>query len=494
MQIDYDRWDAAPLEARRGLSAETCRKFGYGYVETQQGWRPAATYYRQGKPAAQKVLLRREGKKKQYTFLGETQGLDLFGQQLWAGGRSITLTEGEVDCLSAFEANGRSYPVASLRNGASAAVKDLEPHLEWLESFDKVIIMFDMDEPGRAAAQQVAALLSPGKAFIAELPENDVNEVLTKRGPKAVQDSYWNARPWRPDGIVSGEAIWDHVEKPLPRGLKLPHSGLQQMLRGIRSSELWLFGAGSGAGKSSFCRELAVHYAKEHGLRVGYVALEETVQRAAVGVLSVLAQERLHLEEEIDAAELKDEWGSWLDEHFVFYDHFGSVEGTQLLSKIRYMAVVEKAQVIILDHISIAISGLEVTDERKALDVLMTKLRSLVQETGVTMLVVSHLKRAAGKSFEQGAEINMSDFRGSAGLEQMSDVIIGQERNLQAEEEDERDYTRLRVLKNRPVGETGVAGWLKFDRETGRLLESDGPGGTEPSADPINFLAEGVPF
>ena len=38
---------------------------------------------------------------------------------------------------------------------------------------------------------------------------------------------------------------------------------------------------------------------------------------------------------------------------------------------------------IVLDHLSILLSGNESNDERKMIDVVMTKLRSFVEETGI---------------------------------------------------------------------------------------------------------------
>jgi len=205
----------------------------------------------------------------------------------------------------------------------------------------------------------------------------------------------------------------------------------------------------------------------------------------------VLTERRLHLEDDLDTDALWEQQGSFLSKHFVFYDHFGSVEAEGLLSKLRYLAVAEKVDLIVLDHVSIAVSGLETDNERRAIDMLMTRLRSMVEETRCSMFVVSHLKRVAGKSFESGGEVGMSDFRGSAALEQLSDVMIGQERDLQAEG-DQRNFTHMRVIKNRPVGETGPAGWMYFDPYTGRLQECDPPDTNVPTA-PAGVL-DGVPF
>ncbi len=72
-------------------------------------------------------------------------------------------------------------------------------------------------------------------------------------------------------------------------------------------------------------------------------------------------------------------------------------------------------------------------DERRGIDMLMNRLRSLVEETGVGMILVSHLRRAAGdKGHEQGIEVSLSHLKGSQGIAQLSDCVIALERNQQA--------------------------------------------------------------
>ena len=74
------------------------------------------------------------------------------------------------------------------------------------------------------------------------------------------------------------------------------------------------------------------------------------------------------------------------------YNHFGSLEPDVLLEQIRYLATVDGVKVVILDHISIVLSGLELDNERKAIDIIMTKLRSLSEATGIAIVLVSHLR------------------------------------------------------------------------------------------------------
>jgi twinkle protein len=126
---------------------------------------------------------------------------------------------------------------------------------------------------------------------------------------------------------------------------------------------------------------------------------------------------------------------------------------------------------VVLDHISIIVSGGDVGDERKALDAIMTRLRMLVQETGISLLCVSHLKRPESKGHEEGASTSLAQLRGSGSIAQLSDIVIGLERNGQATDMIERNTTHVRVLKNRFSGYTGGAGDLLYNPSTGRMLE-----------------------
>ena len=130
-----------------------------------------------------------------------------------------------------------------------------------------------------------------------------------------------------------------------------------------------------------------------------------------------------------------------------------------------------------LDHLSILVSGQEdFGDERKSIDILMTKLRSLVEETGCGLLLVSHLRRPSGDvGHENGKEITLSHLRGSASIAHLSDSVIGLERNQQATDEVEANTTIIRILKNRYTGDTGVATYLHYDKDTGRMTQIDNP-------------------
>jgi twinkle protein len=451
----------------RGLTAKTLAHWDY---QCGEGFE-VANYY---DPSSRELLaqkVRRSGK--QFSINGRGKDLPLYGEWLYPNGRHLTITEGEIDALSMSQAFDLKWPVVSLPNGAQSAAKALASRYDYLDRFDTITLMFDQDKPGRDAVEECAPLLPPGKVKIASLPEKDANEVLVKHGAAKLVQCFWQAVEWRPDGIVPGsEFTLAKVRQAAVRGYTLPYPLLQERMLGLRKKELTLWTAGSGIGKSTMVRELG-YLLHQQGCTIGNVFLEEgnveTVQ-AYVAIDNNVPLGRLRHQPDMISDEQWDTSLQRVVHHRMwFYNHFGSLGSANLLTRLRYLATVCKCDFIILDHVSIVTSGMESSSEgeRKDIDILMTRLRSLVEETGVGIIAVVHLKRVTGRSFNEGAQVSLSDLRGSAALEQLSNNVLAIERDQQS---DEPTKMALRVLKCRETGETGAADELDYDRATGRIV------------------------
>ena len=453
----------------RRLDESTCALWGYEIGE-YNGKPCHIANYRDttGKQVAQKIRL----PNKEFLFLGDTKAVGFYGESLWSKGKRLVICEGELDALSMSQVMGNKWPVVSVPNGAQGASKTIKKRYEYLQNFEEVILMFDMDEPGQKAAVECAELLPVGKARIARLPLKDANEMLVAGRTEELMQAFWNAKPYRPDGLLTTSDLKQSIMVADERGLAYPFSGLNDKLGGIFPSTLITVTSGSGLGKTTFMRELAYHLHTVHRKKVGMIMLEETTKRTVRSLVG------LHLNKMIESDlsnTSPEEMGKAFDELFgtrdiALYDHFGSTEVDNILNRIRYMARAMDCQYVILDHLSILISGIMSDDERKMIDVAMTKLRTLVQETGITLFLVSHLKRPSGdKGHEDGAAVMLGQLRGSHAIAQLSDAVIG----LQKPNDDPTgDATELVVLKNRATGERGSAGILNYSRETGRLTES----------------------
>ena len=455
--------DVVPLRSRN-LLEETCKKFNVRYDHETQTLR--FPYYSQ---AGQLVAFKSRDTDKDFRWTGKNEDHTLFGQQLWGQGKSLVITEGELDCLSVYQIRN-NWPVVSVPNGAQAAKKALQHQLKWVMGFEEIILLFDNDDAGQQAAQDCASLFPHDRLFIATTnPYKDANEALIAKDYDAIRQALWNKKQYSPKTVIDGRDLFDLATRPLHgRDADWPFAALDAVTGGLRKGELVTVTAGSGVGKSTFCGEVAQKLV-DQGDSVGYIALEENLQRTALRLMSVKANRPLHLNNEIPTDDLKAAFDASLGTGRVYLrDGFGSVDPDAILSDCRFMALAKEVGWIILDHLSILMSGNESHDERKLIDLTMTKLRSFVEETGIGMILISHLKRPGNdKGHEDGAQVSLGHLRGSHSIVQLSDMVIALERNLSAGE----NTANIRVLKNRFNGQTGPAGAIRFKAETGRMVE-----------------------
>lgn len=415
---------------------------------------------------------------KEFRWQGDGDDL-LYGMWLWQRGKHIVITEGEKDAITVSKCFGHKYPVVSLPNGCKSVRKCIKRCYDYLGRFDRIVLMFDMDEPGRAAAEEAAQMLPAGKVCVANLPEKDANEVLIKNGMGPIVSAFWDAKPYRPDGIISwSDLSLDDLMAESNKGYDLKLKKLNTQLLGLRKGEITLFTAGSGIGKSTIVRQICFDLHHDYPeLSFGNVYLEENNAQTAKAFIALDNNVPLGLLNHDKTIITPDQWRASFSKfegsgRMWFYNHFGSLESDRLISKLHYMATVLKVDFIALDHVSIVTSGIESSSEgeRKDIDILMTRLAKLVQETGVGILAVAHLKRVKDKVFNEGSEVSLTDLRGSAALEQLSFNVISMERNQQ--DMDTRDMSLIRVLKCRETGDTGPSDTVKYNRKTGKLEEA----------------------
>ena len=457
---------------KRGLHEETCKKFGYKVARINGEPVQIAPYRDQsGNIIGQKI--REAGKK--FRTTGSFDDVQLFGQHLWASKnqRRVVVVEGEIDCLSYHQANP-TWPVVSIPSGAQSAVKAIKNNIDFLQSFSECVFMFDSDQPGIAAAKKCAAVLTPGKGKVATLPLKDANEMLVAGRVKEMLNAVYQAKEHRPDGVINAAELWAEVSKPQTMGSEYPFESWNQVFLGLHPREIVTLTAGSGCGKSTIAAQIAHHQAVHLDTKVGYIALEESTSQTALRFMSITAQKALHLpdhgvSEELMKQAFDDSVGGG---NFILYDHFGSAEADHLLGKMTFMTVALGCKFIVLDHLSILLSGGDFMiaggDERKQIDYTMSKLRQFSEQRECTILLISHLKRGSGeKGFEDGAEPTLSSLRGSQSVAQLSDSVIAVSRNASEGE----NQLKVKALKNRRTGRTGLVGYLSYDPSTATLSE-----------------------
>lgn len=444
----------------RGISQDTCKK----YRVWREGGKDYFANFSEGQHVGTKF--RDLENKRHQIWTGEQK--ELFGQHLFPPNEAlqITITEGEYDAMAAYEMMGSKYPVVSVINGTGTALNDIKNNFEYLNGFKNVVLSFDSDEAGVAAAKAVAGLPWPaGKLRIMRHKlHKDANDYLLAKNAGAYTKEWWDAPTFLPDGLKLGTALWDSiVNRPNHFATEYPWRGLNDKTYGIRLSEFVVVTAETGIGKTSVLKEIEYKLLTnpeivEKGYGVGLLHLEEPDYDTCLGLMSIHAEKPFFLPDTPRTEEeLRDAYDAVVNtERLVVWDHFGSNSIDAVLGKVRHMAALG-CKYIILDHLSIIVSDQD-GDERKRLDEISTKLKTLCMELNIALIAVIHQNRAG-------------QIRGTAGVEQLANIVYKLYRDNTDADPWRRNVTKIVVEKNRFCGRTGTACYLWWNEMTNRLVE-----------------------
>ena len=448
----------------RGLAASTVQRYKVDVGTSEASYEAKYPHYDvHGNHIGNKV----RRKDKNFLYEGSTTDRGVFGRQAFPPGsaKMITITEGQDDAMAAYQMMGSKYPCVSV-DSATSAVRDIRKDFEYLNSFDTIVIAFDNDEAGQKAAGAISNIPFPiGKLKILTLRKwKDANDYLLNKDAEAFMREWWQAPSVRPDGLKLGRDMWDEIISRKDHfTVQYPFEGMNIKTFGIRLSESIIVTADTGVGKTSFIKHLEHKLLTDeevvkNGYGVGFLHLEEPNGDTALGLISVHNAVPYHLptsdRPEVDIRRAYDELLN--NDRVVIWDHFGSNSVDAVLDKVRHMVALG-CRYIVLDHLSIIVSD-QSGDERKQLDEIATKLKTLTMELDIAVIAIIHTNR-------QG------QIRGTAGVEQLANIVVRLERDKTEENEWRRNVTKVSVEKNRFCGYTGPACHLWYNKDTARLIE-----------------------
>lgn len=484
----------SPIKSR-GLTHETTKRWGYLVRKhpTNHSWQQiAVSADKHGQPVALHVRdTGHDGSKKDFFWIGEKRKIKgLWGQNLWGhSGKMLVITEGEIDAMSVSQVFDLKWPVWSITQGVDSAAKEVTQELQALDRFEKVVFLFDQDQPGRDAAVECAKLLPPGKAYIATLSMKDANQVLVEGDPAEIMRACWNAKPYRPDGIVDARTLTKECLRPVQLGKPWPWRPMTNMTFGRRRGEVYTFGAGPGVGKTDLMAEIKAclllgttkYGEKFEPTPLAYFGFESTAAQTKNAIAGKIFSQRFHIPnlpgeeplwadaDRIAAHEAMD--GDIWDAGGKLFlnDSHGKAEWAECVSRMRYLNKAEAIHDFFIDPISALTAGSE--DERKEIDAMILEASSLSVELDASIYLVSHLTDpSTGPMHEEGGEVRLKQFRGSRAIGMFTTYAFGLERNLFAETEAEQVKATLRCVKDRYTGNsTNKTFNLYYDRFSGTL-------------------------
>jgi twinkle protein len=224
------------------------------------------------------------------------------------------------------------------------------------------------------------------------------------------------------------------------------------MTYGIRTGESVLITAQEGVGKTEVMHAIEYQLLKESDSNVAAIYLEEPKRRHLQALAGIHLEKPVHLpdtdctEDEVFAAL---EEAIKKDDRLYLYNHFGSDSPATLLDTIRFLVVACGCYYVLLDHITMAVSGLSGEDERRALDWFSTQIEMMVKELDYALVIVSHVN-------------DFGQTRGSRYISKVADIRLDLARDVLASDPTIRNRTDIMVSKNRFSGRTGSAGSMIY--------------------------------
>ncbi len=201
---------------------------------------------------------------------------------------------------------------------------------------------------------------------------------------------------------------------------------LDRKTGGLQPSDLIIVAARPGMGKTSFCLNIAQHVALEEHLPVAIFSLEMSSFQLALRLLGSEAQIDIH---RLRTGQIREhEWPKLarvfgkLAEAPIFVDDTPDLNVIEMRARARRLKAERGLSLIIVDYLQLIRLLDRDKSEHQQISEISRGLKSLARELEVPVIAISQLSRAVETRAERRPQL--SDLRGSGGLEQDADVVI----------------------------------------------------------------------
>lgn len=404
-----------------------------------------------------------EEKKFYWTPTGDQTRTGLFGMDRFSAGenKSVTITEGEYDALSLYQV--LRSPVVSVQSSGSGR-RDCSVGYEWLNAFDRIYLAFDNDQAGRDLLHEVAKLFDPVKVYVLRFTKHkDANAYLKAGEGDELRNIWHNAKKYLPDKLLSSFSEFrDILSTPTAVGVPYPFPTWTKMTYGLRKGETVLLTAQEKVGKTEVMHAIERQLLRETNDSVAALYPEEPPKRHLQALAGLEIGKPVHLPDSgVEQAQVVEalERLIGVDERLYVGSNFGSDDPDVLLDKIRFLVTSRNVGWVLLDHLSMVVSGLAGEDIRRAIDYFCTQVQTMVKSLDFGFIMVCHLN-------------DFGQTRDSRYPPKICDIHFRIERDKLSLDPTVRNTIHSTLIDNRFSGQSGPSGDLIFDPTTFRLAEA----------------------
>lgn len=483
----------------RGIRKETNAFFGVRYEYDQETGNPVAQYFPttiNSELAGYRVRRFPKDFSKGVGKVGKE--CDMVGEFRFQNhSRTCLIVGGETKLLNSYQmlkddqerrGKGEYETVAVVCStlGEPGAHKQVQQRYEFFNKFEKIVICMDADSAGEKAAQDIAKVLPKGKAFIMKMRYKDADDYVEAGKQREFISDYWNAKAYTPDGIVASTELSSKVrELALLPKIPLPpfmHRVQKMMAGGIPLKVIINIASASGTGKSTIVEEMQYFWIFNSPYKIGTVTLESDSGQFATKILSRHLGRKIDLIEDIaekmeylnSPEVLEAERNLYFKEDgtprfYLIEERDGGLESLKEL--VMELIIACGCQVIIFDPLQDILDGLSNEDQ----SVFLRWMKGMIKSHDVTFINVNHVRKSGGgqKANSAGAEMFEEDMQGSSTIFKSGACNLLFTRDKEAEDEIERNTTKMKASKIRWTGRTGVAGMYYYDNNTHTMFDKE---------------------
>ena len=422
---------------------------------------------------------------KKFHWVGTSKNVQLFGQHTGKKG-TLIITEGQLDCLSIYECLGaietKDTVVVSICSGTGSVEKGIRDNLSYILGFDRVVLFFDQDEPGREAAKKASELIG-NCSVVHSFPYKDASEAWMENDSNAIKQAINKSFVMECEGVIKAtdpELLTAALNPDCSKGYSYPWPLWNSATRGMRPGEIHMIAAGTGIGKSLVARSIALHLCKQ-GVKCAFIALEEKPVVTYERMISEAMGETFYLwdkDKRLANKRKVKEASETFAPNLLLLDKFGMEDLRTFIATVKHYVLNEECKVVFIDHFSLLADGIDLrADQRRSIDKAIAELKTLAIKLQFCFVIVNHLSRDAGlgKPFEEGGEPTLKNLRGSASLAQIPSYIWMLQRNPMSDSsslDPETNVTKCLLKKNRETGQVGWISSITFHQNKYQLTES----------------------
>ena len=391
----------------------------------------------------------------------------LFGPDFNAGSsKRLYITEGEFDAASLYQVLGKSFPVKSLPS-SSLSEKFIKDNFEYMNAFETIVYAGELDQAGRAAAEKLYSIM-PDKFYYVHMSKwKDANEFLMNGDAEALKWSALRPQRFSPDNFFVGDLevekaiLTENPYEYVPTG----HAGIDDKIRGLVKGGLTFIKALRGQGKTELVRYFEVAMLRQN-TRIALLHMEEMKSTTYRAMATYELNWNVRTKEDAAANGFSEEQVIQAaqkvagNENTVIFEMRSHDDPMQLLDYVRLASTVYGAEYIFIDHVQrlAYLSNAGVDAATSTLTTLGSRMAQLAKELNIGVIFISQVNEDGRTKY-------------AASLEKKAIICVKLQRDVESEDEVERNTTHFIVDKNRPFSKLGKAGSVFYDPETTILSE-----------------------